>query len=343
MSHQGKDLAATDAAWIVPGLALTVASGLFAIIAMPDRSGVLPALLLLPYWLIAAGAAAALWVLAETVRMMGAGVDQPIGVWLKRARQNRRLLSVVAFGMLLAGLNMITFMWIKALLNYMIPFWADPHLARLDHALFGTDPWRLFTFLNVTPLAIFYHRGWFALMIIMLLQVLAARPSREKTAVLLTYFLLWSVFGPAVHAILPAAGPVFFHQLGYGDAFLPLVMEPETQRAADYLWSFYVKGGFGAGAGISAMPSLHIATTVWMVIASYSFAPKLLWPVTAAAILIFLLSISLGWHYAIDGIVGAAGAWAICWSCRFALLFRKTENAIEGGERGIQPERSGTY
>ena len=56
------------------------------------------------------------------------------------------------------------------------------------------------------------------------------------------------------------------------------------------------------------MPSLHIATTAWMMIAIRAFAPRLTVPMAMAAILIFLLSIALGWHYAVDGIVGGAAA-----------------------------------
>ena len=60
----------------------------------------------------------------------------------------------------------------------------------------------------------------------------------------------------------------------------------------------YATGGFGPGSGISAMPSLHIATTAWMVIAVRVHAPRMTWVISVFALLIFLLSISLGWHYA---------------------------------------------
>ena len=38
--------------------------------------------------------------------------------------------------------------------------------------------------------------------------------------------------------------------------------------------------------------------------------------IPAAGLLIFLLSISLGWHYALDGIVGGAAAWLCCKALR---------------------------
>ena len=40
---------------------------------------------------------------------------------------------------------------------------------------------------------------------------------------------------------------------------------------------------------------------------------------SAAGMLIFLLSVSLGWHYAVDGIFGLMGAYAI-WRVSLAIL-----------------------
>ena len=86
----------------------------------------------------------------------------------------------------------------------------------------------------------------------------------------------------------------------------------ETREVANYLWTIYAGEGFGPGSGISAMPSLHIATTAWMVLAVRIFARRLFWPMATAGFLIFLLSIALGWHYALDGIVGG-GAALLCY------------------------------
>jgi membrane-associated phospholipid phosphatase len=145
--------------------------------------------------------------------------------------------------------------------------------------------------------------------------VLFSPPSNRKTGILLTYFLLWSLFGPAVHTLLPAAGPVFYARLGYGARFASMPTVAETSDLAKYLWRIYSSTTFGPGAGISAMPSLHIATSAWMVIAVRVVDRRLVIPMAAAAALIFALSISLGWHYAVDGLVGAAGAVGIWFAC----------------------------
>jgi hypothetical protein len=305
--------------WVVPGVLLTLGLAGFSFYGMPRYSAILPALLLLPLWLLASLALAGLIGAGSILRMMRSGIEHPIARCLHFLRQNAKPLAFIGLGMALAGLNMIAFMWVKPLLNYVVPFWADPYLAGVDRQIFGTDPWQLLAWLNVTPLAYFYHRGWFALMILVLLKVLMNPPSSQKSAILLTYFLLWSIFGPVLHCLLPAAGPVFYARLGYGDAFSGLVMEPETRRLADYLWRTYSDQTFGAGAGISAMPSLHIATTGWMIIATRQFAPRWMLPMSVAGTLIFLLSVSLGWHYAVDGIFGVAGAYAI-WRVSLVIL-----------------------
>jgi hypothetical protein len=297
----------TDRDWLLPSIGLTAFSGALGLLLIPDRSGILPAVAMLPWWMIAAAILGSVYSLFA---MMLAGVGSPIGHIRRYLVEDWRTALTLIFCVFLAGLNMTTFMWMKPLLNYLVPFWADPLLADMDSLLFlGNDPWRLLTWLNTTPTAIFYHRGWFALMIMTLVMVLAARPSAEKSALMLTYFLLWSVVGPLVHTLLPAAGPVFYAQLGYGDRFSELRGVPETMKAANYLWTIYSGKGFGPGSGISAMPSLHIATTAWMIISVHVCARRWTWIMAAAGLLTFLLSISLGWHYAVDGVVGGGAAW----------------------------------
>lgn len=296
--------------WLVPSTALTLLSAGFALLLIPDYSGIMPALRLLPLWLFAAGL---LFCIGSFAKLIRDGEAHPLGPVIAFFTRDWRVALFWAFCLTLSGMNMIAFMWTKPLLNYLVPFWADPLLADLDHALFlGHDPWTLLTWLNSTPAAIFYHKVWFILMIVTLLMVLAAPPSPEKSATMLTYFILWSVVGPVIHTLLPAAGPIFYAQMGYGDRFAALQGVSETHEVANYLWTIYSGERFGPGSGISAMPSLHIATTTWMVMAVALFARRWLVPMSIAATLILLLSIALGWHYFVDGLVGG-GAALICY------------------------------
>lgn len=296
-----------ESEWLVPSAALTSLSALFALAFIPSYSGIMPALLILPLWMLVAALIGCVYAM---IVMIAARVEHPLARIRAMLGGEWRTLLFWVCCLLLTGLNMIAFMWVKPMLNYMVPFSADPWLAELDSALFfGHDPWTLFSGLNSTAMAIFYHRGWIAMMILTLIAVIAAPPSPTKSATMLTYFVLWSVVGPIVHVMLPAAGPIFYAQLGYGDRFASLASVPETQAVANYLWTIYSSTGFGPGSGISAMPSLHIATTAWMLIAVRLFARPLFVPMAIAGVLIFLLSISLGWHYAADGLVGGGCAW----------------------------------
>lgn len=303
----------SERSWLLPSVLLTILSGAFALAIMPNTSGVLPALGLLPLWLFVSGALASI---TAFVRMMLAGVASPLGHIASTVWHRWRWLLTIGIGITVAGLNMIAFMWTKPLLNWFVPFWADPLLAKADRLLFlGHDPWTLLDWLNSVPAALFYHRGWFAMMIVTLLVVLSQPASARKSAVMLSYFILWSIVGPLVHILLPAAGPVFYEKLGYGSNFAAIRVPEEMTQMSDYLWTVYQGDQFGPGSGISAMPSMHIATTVWMVIAIHALARRWTAPMAALGFLIFLLSISLGWHYAADGIVGGAlalGCYVLC-------------------------------
>ncbi len=309
-----------ESSWLIPCVLMTIASGAFALALMPNHSGVKSTLQLLPFWMMIAAFAWMLFGPIGLVSMLRQRVKDPLKhmarVWVSEWRS----ILVTAIGMLIAGLNMITFMWTKPLLNQLVPFWADPMLAQLDYYLFlGRDPWTLLGWLNNMPMAIFYHRGWFALMIATLLIVFAKPASRERSAILISYFLLWTLAGPIIHSLVPATGPIFYAQMGYGDRFAAIPLPADMTQMANYLWTNFTQASFGPGTGISAMPSLHIATMMWMLIAVRILAPRWLPLMAAFGLLIFLLSISLGWHYAVDGLAGAAAAFG-CYKLSFALL-----------------------
>ena len=56
------------------------------------------------------------------------------------------------------------------------------------------------------------------------------------------------------------------------------------------------------------MPSLHIGTAAWIFFAFRGQRSKLAPLAGLFAIYLWAMSVALGWHYAIDGIVGAGGA-----------------------------------
>ena len=315
----------TDRAWLIPSVLLTLMLAGTGLALIPDASTFAGALTLLPLWLMASAAIGGIYALPSLRRMQKQGITSPATQIARLAVQHWRAIVFVSLAMLLAGLNMITFMWTKPLLNHLVPFWADPMLAQADWYLFlGRDPASFLGWLNSMASAIFYHRAWFGLMVMTLLLVLTRPPSPEKSALMVTYFLLWSLVGPVIHLLLPAAGPVFYQDLGYGDRFAFIAVPEEMARMSNYLWHAHSQGKFLPGAGISAMPSLHIATTAWMMIAVLVFARRWAVPMAAVGFAIFVLSVSLGWHYAVDGIVGGAAA-ALCYVAA-KVLYERTSS-----------------
>jgi hypothetical protein len=325
------DMGMREREWLIPGIILTAVSGSSALIAIPNYTGLVAALMIYPAWIAAAAVIGSLCLL---VRMARLKVERPMReMWRMAVEDWNRFTRVTAI-VLVAGLNMISFMWIKPLLNYLVPFWADPYLAQLDYLLFfGHDPWTLLIWLNQPGAAFIYHPMWFGTMILALILVAWAPMSPERSAIMLAYFVLWSVVGPVLHSMLPAAGPIFYERIGHGDRFAGLQEWPETRQVSDYLWTVYASREFGAGSGISAMPSLHVTIATWVAISARLFARWLALPAILFATMIFLLSVALGWHYAVDGVLGALCALG----CYFGLLawFRQRQMGRGSSEKQV--------
>lgn len=322
--------------WLLPSVILTIFATGATLFLVPEFSGLVPALRILPAWMTSA---ALILIFYHLVLMMRQGVKRPIAELRSLARRERQQILFMAVFMAIAGLNLISFMWIKPLLNYHVPFWADPVLADVDHAIFlGHDPWKLLSWMNVSWAGIIYHPAWFVGMIIALMMTASAPPSDQKSAILLSYFVLWSLVAPAIHMLLPAAGPIFYERMGYGPRFQGLDGGPQTTAVGDYLWAVYSSQSFGAGSGISAMPSMHVTISCWTMIAIKFCAPRWCGIAISGWAVIFMLSISLGWHYAMDGIIGTIAAF-VCYYLILSLY--RAKPSLAKLRRQFQPTTRG--
>lgn len=209
--------------------------------------------------------------------------------------------------------------WLKVMMPHLTGFWADPVLAELDASLFGRDPWIWVHMLNVGRAIDVIYAAW-GFLVVITFAVLAVSPdSPRRSAAFISYFLVIG-FSALFQYLLPAAGPIFYQQVGFGDRFADLPILPITQASADYLWSSYVGGAWKVGTGISAMPSVHVAAAAWVAMTASAFVPRLKVPSCLFVATIMFGSVYLGWHYAVDGIAGLAIAlisWrAATWSPR---------------------------
>jgi membrane-associated phospholipid phosphatase len=223
------------------------------------------------------------------------------------------MLALMVYGCILVGQQFATLTWLKSMLPLAVPFWADPYLASFDRMLFlGNDPWRL---LHPLPkvaeeLVDAVYLSWFPIKAYTLVALLALPPNRIKSRALMAYFLTIGLFGVLGQYALSSAGPIFYGKLGLGNEFDDLHMTAAVLTERDYLWSVYLNRHVSFGAGISAMPSVHVALSCWLALTLRSIWPRLAvvgWSFFAT---IVFGSIYLGWHYAADGIAGTACALA---------------------------------
>jgi len=305
--------------WFVPSAVMTAGLGLAALLLMPIAGyhQIPPYFGRFIVWLNFAFIGAIVLMALQLVKLRRMGVQQPIAHLKANLLARKGYLLAAVAGMLLAGIDMLFFMWIKPEVTAVAPFWADELFADIDHAIFRTDPWRLFQGIDLTFHAWAYSFFWAVAIMGTLIWLLAQKPSFERSASLLSYFALWSIFGPIGQMLGSSAGPIFYQRIGLGDRFAELNANiPEiTQKLSDYLWDMQENGVLDVGAGVSAMPSLHIATVTWIYLAFRGQRSRLAPAAALFALYIWALSVALGWHYAVDGIVGACGAVVARWGC----------------------------
>lgn len=218
----------------------------------------------------------------------------------------------------------------------------DPFFADLDKMLFfGAEPWQVVhelfpgllwaEFFNVA-----YHL-WFFLMFALWFWA-AGMPDddRDRITFLFAYGLCWTIGGLIVAIFFASVGPCYYERLlgdgRYADLMRTLrgydLMALDVQ---DGLWEIYAVQGKGAGAGLSAFPSMHCASSTLFALFGFSRSRALGSALSAFALVIFIGSIYLGWHYAVDGIAGAL----IAVGCWFAA--RRIADRIRGAAKAGRP------
>jgi hypothetical protein len=224
---------------------------------------------------------------------------------------------------------------LKTMLPDMVPYFADPALARMDAWLHGADPWRYTTALlpgQFTPVLEGVYFGlWGVLLSGCLLAVLLLPPLRKVRAQYVWTFLwIYPVLGNVVAGAVMSGGPVYYEQLTGSDRFAGLAQFlAQHSMAREWtaaLWDAYVSGSVGVGSGISAFPSMHLANTTMFVLLAACVHRRLLWAAVPFAAVILFGSVHLGWHYAVDGYFGIA-ATVLIWKLIGILLQRNVRRA----------------
>jgi hypothetical protein len=225
-----------------------------------------------------------------------AAIDRWLSTWLRYRG--------FAFAMALFCVQFVIVTWAKSMLRLATAMWADVPLANADAAIFGRDPWKLLPTPNFAVDLLYL--SWVPV-VSTAFAVLYFSKRRNRNTALLAFFVASAVLETFGQFVLPSGGPIFFQRLGLGDRFASMYHPGGTGHIADLLWQAYSSNQMQYGSGISAFPSMHVAISAWLAL---TFRNPF---VICYALGIFLGSIMLGWHYALDGIAGGAGA-VVCYA-----------------------------
>jgi len=226
--------------------------------------------------------------------------------------------SIIA-GTLLVAVGASLFLPLKYAIPAEIPFWLDRPLMVAERAVFGDDPWLVLDrILGWATRPIDWLYGcWLPTQLLIMFSVMLSRPSPAKSRALIAYSLGWFVLGTVAAALLSSAGPIFFDRAFGGSGFAELHDALHARGAwvaiaeSDRMWASTGMDRPGLVAGISAMPSIHVAISLWVVLATRQMKPRFAPMAWAYFVLIWIGSVQLGWHYVSDGFVGALGMWVI--------------------------------
>jgi len=207
----------------------------------------------------------------------------------------------------------------KAAIGRIVPFYADPYAAALDRLLHGTDPWRLLQpligFPIVTAAINSLYNLWFFVMYVVLATATFVISSQSlRTRYLLAFLLSWAIIGSLLATLLSSVGPCYYWEFYGTDPFADLFAYLDDARRTYPVWARETQAALlekyqlreaDFGAGISALPSIHVAIAVLNALFLWKLHRLAGWAAWLYAAVIFIGSVHLGWHYAVDGYVAA--------------------------------------
>ncbi|MCL6741419.1 phosphatase PAP2 family protein [Sphingomonas sp. RB56-2] len=304
-------------------LALT---GLIALAGLSAAfaAGLDTSLVAIEYFEVAVGftcLALLVWAFIETTKMALRSADRPLQELRRQLpeRLDHLVLPAVIFPLFLTGFTVA-----KSAIPFLIGYRWDAFWANADHWLFGTDPWRItHWFIGPTGtriLAWCYTFVW-GTALVYVNAFVAIYGTRKTIAEYFAVVLLtWFVVGFLGAYAWSSAGPVFLHLVdsSYAHRFEELRSTINQSlppgRGLRFIQS-YLELAFDSkvvvrGGGISAMPSVHVATATIFFLVANGAIRKALAAVFYACI--FVGSVHFGYHYALDGLIGsiiAVGCW----------------------------------
>ena len=247
-------------------------------------------------------------------------------------------MSQAIFVFLFVPLFLQTFGRWKFIMQYVHPFAWDVRLSTLDRELhLGQQPWAwLQPVLGHPVITRILDFAYVPLLLFVLVAVVAWQAwtcdRQLRQQFLLTFVLAWIVLGTVCATLFSSAGPCYYGRVtGLTDPYAPLMHYLEVlhqarpliaRQAQETLWSSFKGESKVPFSGISAMPSIHIAMPLLFALLGLRANRQLGFALGVFALLMFLGSVHLGWHYAVDGYVSAIGL-GLIWNLSGRIVSRE--------------------
>jgi hypothetical protein len=235
------------------------------------------------------------------------------GEWARRfARGLPMLVALIVF--------MPAFSAIKSAIGRFTTYSWDPTLIAVDRAIHGGDAWRLLQpvlgFPIVTSLlSVAYFVWFFVIYLGSIYFCFLSRDAELRARYFISYFATWTVCGVFLAIAFASVGPCFvgrlqgIHLFDAQMAYLNAATEhyPVLILVAErFVLNAQIHADHGLGAGISAMPSMHVAMAFLFALSVAPLSKLAKIGGYAFFVTIQLATVHLAAHYAIDGYVATA-------------------------------------
>ena len=278
---------------------------------------------------------ALVWLGLHALRTVRAGRSLRHGLWHSLDGEHlARFLMVPALFVFLSAFNTI-----KVLLPDFTELNFDATLSDLDRRLHGGDPWRMLAaFLGEDwqhLIQALYLPGWtYAVMLLTGYICIAKRAQAVRGQYVTVFLVTWPLLGNVVAALCLSDGPAFYGRItGDAERFGPLVEMLSRTRDNPFsaymlqnaLWMLQQTQSATEGSGISAFPSLHVAMATLVCLGLASLNPRYALYGVPFLSGVFVGSIVLGWHYAVDGyasVILVCALWFVVATLRKAVQAR---------------------
>ncbi|HQU66617.1 MAG TPA: phosphatase PAP2 family protein [Albidovulum sp.] len=229
-------------------------------------------------------------------------------------------LGSVALMVALSIFLQIGFVFAKSAIPELVPFYADPFLARMDRALFfGRDGWEVTHALVGQGFSglfsMLYMPVWSVLALGFPILIALTDPDRARVGRYAWLFVLaWFVVGNVLATLGSSVGPIYYDRLLASERFADLSVALQQSGLAasalgllqDQIWAGSNDATLPLSL-ISAFPSVHVAVATVAALYLKERAPRLA-PVGYAFLgVIAFISVYSGYHYATCAIAG----WAV--------------------------------